>query len=117
MSVKMETKADIKHEIHAILLQHHGRQNAITGMAIAHKLGFKENREVRRAIRGLINDGVPIASTTESPAGYYIIINREEVDIYMKRLRDLLIEDARRRRDFRVCAMRYLENVGQGRMI
>jgi len=108
---------DLKSDIRAILINHSGRDNAITGIEIAHKVGMKENRAVRRTIRELIKDGIPIASVTEPPAGYYIVTSREEVDHYLQHLRNLLIQDAKRRRDFRNCAMQHLENAGQGRLL
>jgi len=41
----------LKSDIRAILINHSGRDNAITGIVIAHKLGMKENRGVRRDFR------------------------------------------------------------------
>lgn len=106
---------DLKTDVRRILFNHHGRENAVTGLAIARRLGYRENRAVRRAIRELINEGVPIASVTMPPAGYFIVTTKEEADRYLQHLRDLLIEDAKRRRDFKKCAMQHLENVRQGR--
>ena len=105
----------IKADVRRILFNHWGNENAITGLAIAHLLGFRENRAVRRVIRELISEGCPVASSVSKSKGYFIVENREEVDRYLQHLRDLLIEDATRRRDFKKGAMQHLENVRQGR--
>lgn len=83
-----------------ILSHHRGRQCPISGQAIAHQLNEHTDRKVRLSIRRLITLGYPIASATEAPPGYYIAETREEVNQYAQSLRDRLIQDARRRRDF-----------------
>ena len=82
---------DLKTDVSAILFNHYGRENAVTGLDIARRLGHNENRAVRRAIRELINEGVPIASVTMPPAGYFIVATKDEADTYLQHLRDLLI--------------------------
>jgi len=51
-------------------------------------------------IRDLIEEGYPIASSTGKLPGFFIADTPEEVKDYAQSLRDRLIEDARRRRDF-----------------
>ena len=75
-----------------------GRGKAVRSQHLADFLNIPE-RQVRKVIRELIKT-YPIASTTERPAGYFIAVTREEVNQYAQSLRNRLIEDARRRRDF-----------------
>ncbi len=75
-----------------------GREKAVRSKLIASCLNMPK-RSVRLTIRELIKT-YPIASTTESPAGYFIAVTQEEVKAYAKSLRNRIIEDAIRRRDF-----------------
>ncbi len=77
-----------------------GRQNAMTGATLAARFGHRSDRAVRIAIRHLIDEGLPVASDTNAPAGFYIANSQDEVDTYAQGLRDRLIENAKRRRDF-----------------
>ncbi len=77
-----------------------GRENAMTGATLAARFGHRSDRAVRLAIRRLIDEGLPVASETTAPAGFFIANTQEEVDTYAKALRARLIEDAKRRRDF-----------------
>ena len=77
-----------------------GRENAMTGATLAARFGHRSDRAVRLAIRQLIDEGLPVASETTAPAGFFIANTQEEVDTYAKALRARLIEDAKRRRDF-----------------
>lgn len=81
-----------------ILTGHHGRNNPITSRRIADEVGIPE-RKVRIIIREWIKT-FPIAAATEAPAGYFIAETQEEVNQYVQSLRNRLIEDAKRRRDF-----------------
>ncbi len=87
---------DIEAEVLSLI--RYGRDNAIRSKVIADYMRMPE-RQVRKIIRELIKN-YPIASTTEAPAGYFIAVTREEVNQYAQSLRNRLIEDARRRRDF-----------------
>lgn len=84
------------------LLQHlyHGRENAITGSRIAHLLGYRDDRRIRLMIRELIAEGVPIASSVHPPYGFYIARNRREVEDYAQGLKDRLVADGYRRKEF-----------------
>ena len=70
----------------------------IQSSAIARNSAIPE-RKVRRIIRELIKE-YPIASSVKPPYGYFLAQNRQEVENYAQSLRDRLIEDAKRRRDF-----------------
>lgn len=87
-----------------ILEHHHGKENAITARELARKLWLHTDRGVRLVIRQLITDGYPIAASVSVPKGYYIIRMSAERDEYLQVLRSRLIEDAKRRRDFKKSA-------------
>ncbi len=103
----IETKVDLKH---AIL--HHlnrGRLNALPGRILAQRLGFKDDRRIRLAIRDLIAEGYPIASSVSPPMGFFIAQDRKEADQYLSDLKGRLVEDAYRRRDFKIAARAILQ--------
>ena len=108
-------KDELKAELKSILLRHEGRDRAITGRELAAMFGQRDDRQVRLAIRDLITDGLPVASSTE--AGYFIVANRQEAEQYACSIRSRLIQDAIRRRDFRRAADQYLTPAAQGRLI
>ena len=91
---------DLENSVLQILNSHRGRHNPIPGRVIASLLWETSDRNIRVAIRNLIRSGHAIASATESPAGYYMAETWEEVNQYAQALRNRLIEDAKRRRDF-----------------
>ena len=103
----------MKAQLLNILRQHQGRQNAIKACDLAALLNENE-RAVRLAIRELIAEGVPVASSTESPAGYFIITTYAEIQEYSESIKGRLIEDAIRRRNFRRAAFKHLEEAHQG---
>ena len=110
------TAQDIKTELKSILARHHGRSLAITARELAQAVDCDERR-VRLIIRELIADGLPVASSTENPPGYFLVANREEARQYAQSIRGRLIEDALRRRDFRRAADRWLTPAEQGKLI
>ena len=93
-----------------------GRQSAIPGKELARHLGLSEDRAIRIVIRDLIADGVPVASATDNPAGYYIVANGSEAADYLGTLRNRIREDEGRYRDFEK-ATRTLEIPVQGAML
>jgi len=97
--VEIGTNGTLKTQIRSLL--RHGKENAITGKSLARILGFRDDRVIRQAIRELIADRVPIASSVNPPYGYYIASSPDEATEYMKVLRSRLVEDAYRRRDFK----------------
>ncbi len=106
----------MKEELNAILLRHEGRARAIKARELA-ELFKCDERRVRLVIRDLIADGLPVASSTEAPAGYFIVATRQEAEQYAGSIRSRLIEDAVRRRDFRRAADQYLTPAEQGVLI
>ena len=87
------------------LLKHigRGRQGALTGKSLAYKIesdAYGQDRHLRLLIGELIEEGYPIASATESPAGFYLAQTRQEVEHYALTLRSRVIKDALRRRGF-----------------
>jgi DNA-binding GntR family transcriptional regulator len=113
---QIQVTKDLKAEVKRILERHEGRERTITGKEIARLLGCRDDRQIRHIIRELITDGLPVASTTGHPAGYFLPINYREAREYADSLKDRLIEDARRRRDFRKAADAYLSLMRQGRL-
>ena len=87
----------------------YGKLNARKGKLLADILGFKNDRPVRLAIRGLIEDGVPIASSVRPPLGYFIASSTEEATDYKKVLKSRLVNDAYRLRDFKIAAREVLQ--------
>ena len=108
---------DDRAELKSILLRHEGRDRAITGRELAAMFKQRDDRQVRLAIRDLITDGLPVASSTEVIPGYFIVANRQEAEQYAGSIRSRLIQDAIRRRDFRRAADQYLTPAAQGRLI
>jgi len=110
-------KTDLKAHLKRILLFHAGKARAITGRELAAIVGHRDDRRVRQVIRELIIDGLPVAASTESPAGYFLVTCRQEADEYAASIRSRLIEDALRRRDFRRAAAMHLAPATQGRLL
>lgn len=99
-----------------ILRLHKGRDRAITGKDLAKILGETDDRHIRSQIRDLIASGVPIASSVSFPYGYYIVETMKEATDYMQSLRNRLIEDALRRRDFKRAVAKSFDGSGQLKM-
>ena len=97
----------------SLLKFHLGKSRAITGKQLAKILGQEEDRAIREEIRELISQGIPIAASTQPPYGYYIVETMEEAEQYMKQLKNRLINDALRRRDFKKAAARTLNKEAQ----
>jgi hypothetical protein len=69
----------MKEIILSILQQHQGRNNPITGRELANLLNQNDDRKIRLLIEELIDDGYPIVGATQSPCGYFIAVNIQEV--------------------------------------
>lgn len=104
MTTEIVTREDIKQEV----LRHLrlGRANAITGQEFAKLLNHPNDRQIRKAIRELIAAGMPIAASVGTPPGYYFAETPEEVNNYLSDLKARLVEDAYRRRDFKLASQR-----------
>ena len=103
----------MREEIISILMGHKGRDSAIKGSEITKMVGQRSDREVRIILRDLIAEGLPIASSVTEPYGYFIIETQQERNDYLALTRSRLIENALRRRDFKLASARYLERVIQ----
>jgi len=88
---------------------HRGQRKAIPGNILATRLGYKNDRAIRLAIRELISDGIPVASSVIPPVGFFIAETREEVKQYTANIKSRLIEDAYRRRDFLRAARKIIQ--------
>lgn len=82
-----EESRSIAERVLAILEQHKGAMNAVTGRDMAHSLGHRNDRKIRMVIASLIEDGHPIAASVSDPMGYYVIATRAEAEAYMAVLR------------------------------
>lgn len=91
-----------------------GKRNAIPGHILAAELGESNDRQIRKVIRQLITYGYPIASSVGDPKGYFLCTNLDEARDYARGLRDRLIEDAIRRRDFLRSTHKYIQRETQG---
>lgn len=107
----------MKTQIKDILQDHKGRANTITGKELASVFGMKSDRPIRLIIRELISEGMPIASTTEAPAGYFLAVSYAEARDYAESVKSRLINDAIRRRDFNRAADMQLQQLVQGRLV
>lgn len=100
-------EASLKTEVRNLL--HYGKDNAQKGRVLAKLLNLKNDRPIRIAIRDLIAEGVPIASSVSAPYGYFIANSPEEAKAYVKVVKSRLVEDAYRCRDFKVAASKLLK--------
>lgn len=116
-------RESLKAHLKSILERHEGPEQAITAGELARIFGYKDDRIIRLAIRELIrgagdgNKGLPVASSTENPPGYFIVTSRQQAEEYAGSVRKRLIEDALRRRDFRRAADQWLTPARQARLI
>ena len=105
MTLKDRVKTILEHSV--------GEKYALTQHTIAHYLK-EDPRAIRLAIRELITEGMPIASGNY---GYFIVSSHEEARIYQERVKSMLIEDAKRIRDFKRAAGKYLAPAKQGKLL
>jgi len=89
---------------------------AITARELSY-LTNHPDRKIRLVIEELIEDGLPVVSATESPAGYFIPISLEEARQYTQSLRSRAVEIfLRRKRVIKNTAL-YLKPAEQARLI
>jgi hypothetical protein len=105
--------------VYEILRYHQGRLSAIRARQIARLLGGEKDPtsvRVRSAITELIEHrGVPIASTIDQPAGYFVATSVAEREAYAAQLKARIYGIARRLRAFdRAAAERILGQRGLG---
>jgi len=89
-----------------------GLDHAQKSKDISSLCGLPE-RDVRLVIRKLIEDGIPVASSTDGwSGGFFITATREEADAYIADMRSRIVEIAKRLRDYKRAA-RSILNPGQ----
>lgn len=84
-----------------------GKRSAIKGSELARVLGERDDRRVRVAIRELIAEGKPIASSVTEPMGYFIVSNEFEAVDYIRVLNERIKEDTSRLEDFKKAVCNY----------
>lgn len=73
--------------VHRVLFRHRGSAAAIRSDLLADLTGM-ENVKVREIVRELIvTHGLPIGSSVAWPAGYYWMVDREEIEENVRKLR------------------------------
>jgi len=87
---------NVKTELKSILQRHEGRQQAITSRGLSTLTGYPDRR-VRLVIEELITEGLPVASITEAPAGYFVATSVEEVKECTETLKSRAVHIFRRR--------------------
>ena len=89
----------------AALQAHRGKSNAINARKLAHDIGHKNDRMVRRAILLLIERGHPIASSTDkNGGGYFLAETKEEAQHYLNALASRARENYARHRFFAIAS-------------
>ena len=105
--MRPQVATDKKEELKIGLIEtlRFGHENAQTGRSLAEWLDTtSDDRRIRLVIRGLIKDGYPIASSTERPVGYFMTATQEDAKKYIQDLKNRIIEDCRRLRDYKIAA-------------
>lgn len=104
--------------VFSILKDHVGHRNAITGRDLAAALRHNDDRKIRLAIRELIREGHPIASSVGSPnMGFYLVSNADEAREYIAVLKARAREDLRRLKDFEAAAAKEFQIPVQGELL
>ncbi len=92
------TSEDLPERVLALIP--HNSKLAVTQSELAEVLEIPDSRIVRTAIRELIAQGHPIASSTRPPYGYYLIGTPEEARLYVARLKSQIAAQSERIADF-----------------
>ncbi len=112
----MTDSSRLKVGLRGILARHEGRAMAITAACLSESTGHPD-RAVRLAIEELIDDGFPVVSTTDPPAGYFVPVSIDEARQYTQSLRSRAVMIfLRRRKVIRNTAM-YLRPAVQERLL
>jgi len=107
----------LKNQLREILERRQGRSRAITGRQLANFFNHRDDRTIRMAIRELIADGLPVLSSTEPPAGYFLASTWEELHKASEIMRSRIIEDCRRLKDMKQSVALYLKPAEQGKLL
>lgn len=106
----------LQEQVKGIIRSHRGRDSAITADGLVNLLGAGD-RAIRKTIEDLIDDGFPVCSVTEPPAGYFFPSSVEEARVYSKALQKRAVRIFLRRRYIIRSAALYYEPGKQGRLI
>ena len=98
---------ELKETVRAQL--HLGHARALPGQFLANKLGLKNDRQIRKVIRELIADGLPVAASVQRPHGFFIAETKQEIKSYATVMKSRLVEDAYRLRDFKRASFKTLK--------
>jgi predicted DNA-binding transcriptional regulator YafY len=109
-------KPDLKIELRHILERHQGRNTAVTGEFLARIVG-QRNRQVRQILEELIEDGLPIVSTSEPPAGYFLAISHKEAEEHLTSLQTRIEALSHRKRKVLDNVELYWGENRQGRLL
>jgi len=105
---------DIKQDLKLIILRHTGRSNPITARELAERYGHEDDRVIRKLIADLIDEGFPVCSVTDDPAGYFFPANVDEAREYTVSLRRRALRIFLRRRHIIRSTARWYEEARQG---
>jgi len=109
-------KVEVKRELRNILERHIGRDSAITGESLARMAG-QRNRQMRAMLEDLIEDGLPIVSTSEPPAGYFLATSHKEAEEHTESLNTRALALFHRRKKAVDNVEDYWEENRQGRLL
>ena len=99
------TKTNLKS---AILYQlNYGKHRALTGEVLSKRLGERDTRQMRLAIRELQKEGHPVCSLPG--VGYFLAEAPDEIEKCMKVLHGYCVESAIHRRDMKRCLVKMIE--------
>lgn len=99
--------SELKQEVKRLLK--FGKEHATTGKVLASRLNYKNDRLIRLAIRELIEDGVPVASSVQPPYGYYIADSPEDITEHLGELRHRALEILGRYQDLKLASRDILQ--------
>lgn len=110
---------DLKQRLLALMDRHSGKANAITRRELRRILGVPDNddRQFRLLIEELRLQGVPILSSANKPAGYYLPENLAELQTGIVQMRSYVISLCKIMRAFRIHGHRYLNGELQRRLL
>jgi len=86
----------------------YGRERAITGKQIADIMGSPNDRNIRIIIGKHIEEGIPIASATKPPVGFYIADTEGDALEYANNLHARLVSNSIRLKNFKLAAKHLL---------
>lgn len=98
--------AELPGRVLAVLVEQRAAGRRITGKELAHRFGYRDDRQVRLAIGDLIAKGYLILSAVRKPYGYFLSEDLSEVREYLRTQASRLREDVKRVRQIQKNAER-----------